>query len=120
REVEGAPASLACRLGPDAPAVRLDDGAADGEAQSGATDRARTVGVDAVEALEDLPELLRRDAQPLVAHADQDLTALLADVQAHRAAIRRVLQRVVQQVEQHLPQPQTVAVNGRQPRGDCR
>ena len=60
-EVEGgAVAGLAG--GPDAAAVLVDDGAADGEAEAGAAHGAGVGGVDLLEALEDVFELVFGDA----------------------------------------------------------
>src|SRR6476661_1393219 len=52
----------------DLPTVRFDDGRHDREAQPGAAFGARTRLVDAVEAVEDVRGVLRRDARSRVSH----------------------------------------------------
>src|SRR5687768_9481757 len=69
----GALARLA--LDVDAPAVRLRHVFDDGEAEAGAALFARAAAVDAVEALEDPRQRLRRDADAGVAHLDHQRLA---------------------------------------------
>ncbi len=57
-----------------------------------------------------MPELARRDADALVAHAHDDLAVLLGQPHADRATPRRVLDGVGEQVVQHLLE--VVAVGG--------
>ena len=70
REVEGG--AFAERAGrPDVAAVLRDDAAADGEAEAGAAHGAGVGGVDLLEAVEDLLQLVFGDAAALVVHFDE-------------------------------------------------
>src|ERR1700722_6643423 len=57
-------------------AVMADDMLDDGEAEPGAAERARTRGIDAVEALGEAGNMLARDAAAVVAHAERDAAAV--------------------------------------------
>ena len=65
-------------LGPDPPAVLLDEAAADGQAEAGAALLAGVRRVDLLEALEDRLQLVGRDATTLVGDAEQDVAAVRA------------------------------------------
>ena len=82
----GALARLA--LGPDPPAVLLDEAAADGEAEAGAALLARVGGVDLLEALEDRLQLIGRDAATFVGDAEQDVAVVLGRRERHDPADR--------------------------------
>src|SRR5262249_45564651 len=73
RQLEGERRPFAlCRRDPHPPLHSLDELAADVEAQPGAAHPAGHVRVDAVEALEDVRLLVRRDPDSLVADAEAD------------------------------------------------
>ena len=75
--------SPGCALHLDAAAVRLDDVLHDREPEAAALDVVHQAAADAVELLEDLLLLARRDADAVVAHRDAHLVA------ARRAPSRR-------------------------------
>ena len=59
----------------DAPAVLLDDSAADREPEAGAADRPHVAPVELLELAEEPAHVLRRDAAPVVAHPDLQVRA---------------------------------------------
>src|SRR5262245_10728489 len=79
-------AAVAGRLDADRAAVRLDDLAAQREAQAGARDPARG-RVAAEEPREDAALVLRRDADALVLHGDLNEPVLPARRDRHVAAV---------------------------------
>src|SRR3954453_4428062 len=83
----------------------------DVEPQAGAAHAARQVRVDAVELVEDPPLLARRDAEPVVDHAEADRVVTPGDLQLDRPAVVRVLDRVVDEVRQDLADLVRVAEN---------
>src|SRR4029079_11582894 len=89
---------------PDPAVHALDELAADVEAEAGAPDAAREVGVEPEELLEDARLLPGRDPEALVLDADPGAVSRLAQQDPHAAAVRRVLDRVVDEVRQHLAQ----------------
>src|SRR6267143_101672 len=85
----------------DRSAHRLDEAAADGEAEPGAG--ALPVGApDAVELLEDMREMLGWDAAAFVENLDHQAVALPARPQRDRRAGRRVFPGIVEQIEKDL------------------
>src|SRR5439155_14996960 len=86
-------------LGPDAPALSLDQAACDGEAQPGSSPRAGSIR--SPEALERALERLRRDALARVLDADADLLLERLDEHGDGAVGRCVPERVREQVEQN-------------------
>ena len=66
------------------PAVGLGDGAADGQAQSGAIGLGASGRIDAIEAVEDVGQVLGRDADPGVSDGDPDLTVRWLASYGHR------------------------------------
>src|SRR6266403_1313222 len=88
----------------DAPAVRLGDPFGDGESQP----RARTLAgacarrVGAPEAIEDVREIPRSDADAGVGHAENDAAVGAAELHAHRPARGGVLHGVGEQVQDQL------------------
>src|SRR5881396_504020 len=88
----------------DAPAVRLGDPLADGEAQpgAGALTGARACRVGAPEAIEDVREIPRRDADPRVGDAEGDPAVRGAQLHAHCPARGSVLHGVGQEVQDQL------------------
>src|SRR5213078_770351 len=93
RDEEG-DAPLGQVLGPDAPAVRFDDAATDGEAEPGALTVARR---RAVEFLEDPILLAVRQARAMVGDLDGNLAIGCGRDDADRAVGRGVLDGVVEQ-----------------------
>jgi hypothetical protein len=88
--------------------VALDDLLRDVEAEAEAAVVRRRDLAAAVEALEDLAELVGRDADAAVAHRGHELAAVL-DGDADVAAVRRVLHRVLEQIAEHLLEAVAVA-----------
>src|SRR5581483_12033505 len=111
----------AARLGrhPD-PAVHApDELLADVEAEPGAADPSRHVGVEAVELVEDSPLLRVRNPEPLVADGEPYVLPLTRDLDLDDAAVGRVLDGVVEEVDEHLPDLVRIARDGRRRlRGD--
>src|SRR6185312_3165122 len=77
-------------LHPDAPTVRLDDGAADVEAEARARRPAAGGGIELLESLEDALPLAQWDALPGVGHADDHLIIRHLAAHADVLAARRV------------------------------
>src|SRR6266571_7032716 len=86
-------------LRPDAPAVGLDDAAADREPEAGA---AAVLPPGAVELLEDARLLARRQPRPVVRDLDRHALVGGRRDDAHERAGGRVLRRVVEEIDQHL------------------
>src|SRR5690242_20975165 len=106
-------ASAQFALYPDAPAMRLHDGAADVEAKARARRPPTRRIVELLEALEDTLLLAERDALPGVGDADDHFIvghlAAHADIQPPL----RILDRVIQQIEQHLLDAPTIRIDQR-------
>ena len=79
----------------------------DRQADAGAFDLA-AVGAQAVEGLEEVPQLVVAHAAPGVRHAQQHRRAAPQRFNTHAAARAVVLERVGQQVDQRLAQPRRV------------
>jgi hypothetical protein len=93
--------------GPDVAAVLGDDGAADGEAEAGAAHGAGVGGVDLLEALEDLLELVGGDAAAVVLDFDEgflvgDVLGDQLDLAGDGRRRRRELDGVGDEVDEHL------------------
>src|SRR5262249_5294620 len=71
----------------------------------------------AVEAGEQLPELVVRYPDAGVADLDADQAVAVARGEQHRAAARRVLERVRDEVVEHLSKPAAVGFEGKGARG---
>src|SRR2546425_2418498 len=94
----------------DAPPVRFDRPARDGEAQPESARVSRAAGVHAVEAVEDPLAVYRGDPRPGVLHLDRRLPQRrLRDPHADRALIRSVLDCVVEEIDQTLPEDGGIA-----------
>src|SRR6516162_7080385 len=93
----------------DPAAVRGDDAAGDAQTQPGAALGPAAGLVHAVEALEDVRQMLRGDADPRVTDARHHRSALRLDLHLDHATRRRVLDGIVQQVVEDLPQPRRIA-----------
>ncbi len=103
REGEGERRPLTwCAVGPDAPAVLLDDRPADRQPEAGAGLLAVVGGVDLLEPPEDRLELAGRGAATLVTHADGELVAVRAGDHPDGRAGGRELDGVADQVLQQL------------------
>ena len=98
REGEAGAEAEAAALGPDAPAVSLDQALADGKSQPAADLAVAVPGGDVF--AEELPEALRRDAPSLVCNRDRDMHPVAfrsdPDGSGVRAVARGVRQEVVQ------------------------
>src|SRR4051794_24336988 len=102
RHREGHPRTrLAGVRDPDAAAVRLDDGAGDGEPQPGAADRPRGIVAAAVEAVEHARRVVDRDAGAGVGDLEPHRAVLAVGRDRYRTADGRVGDGVLEQVEQH-------------------
>ena len=103
---EGGAGARSVAAGREATAVGLDEGAADGEADAAAARRPAASGVGAVEALEDVAEVLRRDALARVPHLDLDPSAARgSDGEPDVPSGRSVPQRILKEVSEHLRHP---------------
>jgi len=91
-------AGYAIALGPDAPAVRLDDVSGDRQAQAGSTTGARTVSPE--ETLENARQVVARDTGTVVGHFDHDVAAEPTRAHPNVSLRRRELDRIVQQIAQ--------------------
>src|SRR5712692_5616019 len=96
-------------LDPDLSPVHLDDLLNDREAQPGPGYRLGGATSDPAEPLEDVADLVWRDAQAGVGDADERKPAIRACRQGHRPAVWRVLDRVVDQVAHHLHEAVAIA-----------
>src|SRR5438445_4464754 len=95
-------------LGPDAPAMLLDDPAADEEPEAHAVKAAIVDVRSARETIEDVGQIRRRDADPAVFHRQPRLAVLLPHLDRDRVVIRTVLARVFEQVLQQLLDASTI------------
>src|SRR5204862_3217859 len=86
-EVERRPVSDGA-FDPDLAAVHLHDLLNDRQPEPSPGDRLGRAAAHAAEALEDVHDLVRRDAEPGVGHGDQGVTALGAAGYRHRAPLR--------------------------------
>src|SRR5205823_7116819 len=102
----------------DAPAVRLDDVAHDGEPEAGRADVAAVAGLD--EAVEDALLLIGRDAAPGVAHRDDDRPVGGPHLDSHRSARGRVAERVGEEVRERPRELGRIAGDGERAAGDRR
>src|SRR5712692_294020 len=89
-------------LGPDAPAVLLDDSPADEEPKAHAVELAVVDVRRAREPFEDVREVRRRDADARISYRDARLAVLLPDPDGDRRVVRAVLARVLDEVLHHL------------------
>src|SRR5437879_2164423 len=110
-------AALGQVLGPDAPAMRLDDALADREAEPGAPAAA---GLPTVKLLEDLVLLAPGQPRAAVGDLDGDGAVRRGRDDPDRTFGRRVLDRVVEEVDQHLLDEHVVDRHERQIRWDVR
>src|SRR6185312_3897797 len=99
-------------LGPDAAAVLLDDGAADGEAEAGAAFLAGIGGVDLLEAIGDGLELVGGNAAALVDDAEGNAFGGAGDDDAHDGFRRGEFDRVAEQVGDDLLEAVGVGFEG--------
>ena len=102
-------------LGPDAAVVCLHDAFGDGQAQARAAGGAAARLLAAVEALEDVREVGRRDSLARVAHLNPDLGSGRPRLDRHTAAGRRVrdgLQPPAATVRSSSPKAATIAGTG--------
>ena len=88
--------------------MALDDRARDDEAEARAGDCAPPRARGAVEAGEQLAELLGRHADARVGDLDPQRAVAVRGRQRHRAAARRELERVRDEVVEDLPEPRGV------------
>src|SRR5260370_8037365 len=105
---------------PDLAAMHLNDLLNDREAQAGPGYRLGRAASDPPEALEDMLDLVRGDAQAGVGHADECKPAVRTGRKGHSPAVRRVLDRVVDQVCHDLDEPVAVAGDDGQSRIEIR
>ena len=112
REGEARPEADAAALGPDAPALGLDQALADGESQP-AGEAARPVPGGAV-FTEQPAELVRRDAPALVGDRDRHIQPLALRRDPDGGGLGRVARGVGEQVVEHLHQALPVGHDPRQ------
>src|SRR3954451_9281991 len=102
-QLEGEGRALArLRLDPDAPVHRLDELAADVQAEARSADAPPLVGIQSIELVEDPLLLAYRDAEALILDAEAKPVAHCSEPHLDSPPGRRVLDRVVEQIEQHL------------------
>src|SRR5204863_3481550 len=101
REVERRPLPFLA-LHPDRSAVALDDLLGDVKAESEAAVIRRRDLAAAMEALEDLPELVGRNADAAIAHGSEQRVAFVVHRDGNVAAVGRILHRVLQQLAEDL------------------
>src|SRR5690606_9797966 len=85
----------------------------DGQAEPEAVARARPLGLELTEGLEDVRELVRGDALPGVLDGEDGVRAAALDGDGDPATRRRELERVADEVEDDLPQSLWVAQDGK-------
>ena len=86
--------------GADFAVVQANDPLRDGQAEPGAGTVARRIGAE--EALKNMRQILRADADAVIGHGDPDLIALAARAAERVAAVAAVFDCVFGQVEQQL------------------
>src|SRR2546423_8733689 len=96
-------------LDPDRATVALHDLLGDVEAEAETAVIRRRHLASAVEALEDLPDLVGGDADAAVAHRGHELIAAVLEAHVDVAAVRGVLLRVLEQIAEHLLEAVAVA-----------
>ena len=111
REGEAGAEADPAALGPDAPALGLDQALADGESQSAA---GPAVAVPGGVFAEELAEALRRDAPSLVGNRDRDMHPVAFRRDPDRGGVRGVARGVGQEVVQHLHDALAVGQHRRQ------
>ena len=112
REGEAGAEAEAAALGPDAPAVSLDQALADGKSQPAADLAVAVPGGDVF--AEELPEALRRDAPSLVCNRDRDMHPVAFRSDPDGSGVRAVARGVRQEVVQHLHDALAVGQHRRQ------
>src|SRR6266571_695150 len=118
-EVERRPVAN-CALDAELAAVHLHDLLNDRQPEPSPGDRLGRAAAHAAEALEDVDDLVRRDAKPGVGNGDQRITALGSAGDGHRATLWRVLHSVADEVAHDLDQPVAVSGHDRKPRVEVR
>src|SRR5579883_582686 len=101
-------------LHPDAPPVCVHEVLDDCQTEAASSDPVGQGIVHPVELLEKPPDLIGRQADPLIGDRDGDLLLGTPGPDIDAAAIRRVLDRVRQKIIEDLPQPDRVTANPRQ------
>ncbi len=91
-------------------AVRLYDLARDRKPKSAAAGRGGEVAFDAIEALENVRQMLFADADAAIAHVNGDAFALIMSFDHDRRAIRRKLERVFDEVQERVAEQIRIAV----------
>src|SRR5713226_3793118 len=95
-------------LGPDAPAMLFDDPPTDEEPEAHAMKAAIVDVRSAREAIEDMGQIRRGDADATVRHREPRLAILLPHLHRDRVVIRTVLACVFEQVLQQLLDASTI------------
>src|SRR5574340_454171 len=106
---------LVVRHHADRAAMSLHDGFADGESESGTIAVAVPRRVDAVEPVEQLVKMLRRDSRAGIVDGKDDGVSVPAHGNLHSAAPWRMPDRVRQQIAERTPQHQSVAEHAGRP-----
>src|SRR6266542_5932597 len=101
---------------PDLASVHLDDLLNDREPEASPRDRLPRAAAHPAEPLEDVPDLVLRDADAGVADAHERKAALDPAREGDGAALGRVLDRIVDDVADDLEQAVAVGDHDRQPR----
>src|SRR6516225_10248520 len=93
--------------------VLLSDPLCDRKSESSATFRSAASFVDAVEPLEDLVLLLRRDAHSRIFHTNDHAPGSLLKLQTNRTRRRSVLERIVEQDIRQPSKQRLIAIHKR-------
>ena len=83
----------------------------DGETETGARDTAGDAGFDPLKAIEDPGQIFPGDADPFVAHRDDDVIAIVTRGNRNRASRRGVLHGIADEVGDRLGEPVAIAVD---------
>src|SRR4030095_5274921 len=117
---KGRASRLSRTLDRDGAAVQLAQAADQGEAETETAARPRARGVTLSEAVEDVRQELRRDADAGVAHHDLHVRIHPLQLDLHAARLRGELHRVAQEVPHYLAQPVRIAAYRAARRGQHR
>ena len=117
REIERGPRTFLA-VDPDRSSVAIDDLLGDVQAESESTVVRRRDLTAAMEPLEDLIQLVVRNADAAIAHGSHDVIAFVDDVDEDLASLRRILDCIFEKIADHLLEPVAIADDDRIGVGD--